>query len=419
MYQTVAIIPKSSSSSLFYLPCVLFIFLLFTLNTILSYPLSHHPPHPNFYLPYSTLLDCHNNNEAVRLAAESRRPPLARSRSALGHIETTAFQVGHIGNIGTHDIGNIGTQDGSVFAPLGSLIGVRDRFSSVRTLGQIPDENCEISPTDRRQVGSDFITFGLSWDNNNVWPNNTYPTHMQSCHTSHANTTSGTTQKVVISSPQYSAHTDTHTISEPLYSSQNSADDLNMLAENDDPVSYARRMFQEVLRSKAASPYVHTQNVHAQNFQSLDRLNSRSSFRKCDRTSESYNNTHTSTASHTYAHTNTYTQKMSYLPDVPTSISNSQKMRDKKRTKTSNAKIRRMSVAPLTVKSSLFHGHGLSISVEDLTERFDTSTILSPAVTSKYSATKKRMIMNRRSIGEDCLENRMVRMYLSHLFHVL
>ena len=93
-------------------------------------------------------------------------------------------------------------------------------------------------------------------------------------------------------------------------------------------------------------------------------------------------------------------------------------MRDKKRTKTSNAKIRRMSVAPLTVKSSLFHGHGLSISVEDLTERFDTSTILSPAVTSKYSASKKRTIVNRRSIGEDCLENRMVRTVRTAL-HVL
>ena len=330
------------------------------------------------------LLDIYNNTEAIRIAAESRRPPLARSRSALGHIETTAFQGGH----------SMGGSDGSVFAPLGSLISVRDRFTAVQTLGQIPDENCGISPTDRRQVGSDLLTFGLSWDSSTVWPN-TYPSNI-------TRTTAGTSQKVVISSPQYSGHTDTQITQETLYSSQNSVDDLDMLAENDDPVSYARRVFQEVLRSKAASPYVHLEPN-----QTLDRLDSRSSFRRSDRTN--HGRTHTNTVSHTYAHTNTYTQKMSYLPDVSPSTSHSQKLRDRKRTKTSNAKIRRMSVAPLAVRSSLYHGHGLSISVDDLTERFDTSTILSPAVTSKFSASKKRMILNRRSIGEDCLENRMVR----------
>ena len=475
------------------------------------------------------------------------KPPLARSHSALGHIESTAFHgMGSSGSSlefhgdssmvlssnsdsengsrSTNEIiSGMSMTTGSVFSPLVSksnrqtdtgLVCTENKIESVPILS-IPalHMSAEYSPLrDNENNSSSHLSFApvpylqVRSSFNNSFSN---PTIDETRISSVTAATSGLTafshggqfQRVIRSSPHFSAFDNPNSLglTQPLslspYASNNHCVGGDDLATGDDTVSIARRQLHDVLRCKAASPWVHLQNFQDGVDLGSDSLESSPSrctfgtdngipnFRgrlggyqtrgrnnvRRDGQNEHImphlndENEHNMSINQNLSINRSLTVNNSFcLSDLKIENQKEKKIRDKKRIKKSEAKIRRMSLAPssriskiknkiifdspildLTEnktnegkhKSTIFdlcsnNGDNdistdiseerdsnrnsnknsnfssyrssrrssgiLNILIDDLTDRFNTATVLSPAATAKLSSNKKK-IKNKKN----------------------
>lgn len=325
---------------------------------------------------------------------------------------------------------------GSVFAPLGSLGPRRAVVQTLgQTLGQIPevpllsipalhivDTHSAFSPLGSQSALNEggYLSFGQTDLHTSTVGFSTFsmPTGSGAGGSSFsAFANGGHFQRVVRTSPQFSSFPDTQSPSEPTsYASRSSTDDLDMLASSNDPVSIARRTLHEVLRVKAASPY-----VYAQSFQSLDKPEDvfGSTFGSHNRSPKAHSSLPTQLHSHSLAfhsshlrsqsrgtddtHSYARSSNISSIPSETELTERDRKIREKKKIKTNNAKKRRLSLAPSAIKT--LNSRGL----DELADRFDTSTVLSPAVTAKLSSSSSRRLSQRKSFDSpDCFVKRMV-----------
>ena len=366
---------------------------------------------------------------------------------------------------------------GSILSPVPST-GKGDN-PRVQTVGQIPDApvlalppldiiNTQALSVKRSQSSCNYINFG--------------PPSLNTCTVGYsANVTGsrlsdigsgGQFQRVVRTSPQFSTYGDaSHELSS--YSSQGSAEDLETLAKGDDTVSVARRNFAELLRVKAASPYIHSTSPYSTSHTTSHSTSPHSTSRFSIHgypiiQSQSHPSLHPSSLPHSHSNlaahtsTNSFSQHfkslslpdcesygnsfsglgmtnnnsnsgisnsrsthasgkpfrknddvhihvMTGIPEITAESDRDRRARNLKRLKSSNAKIKRMSCLLSVDRKNRKRNIGSSCLMDDLVDRFDTSTILSPAVTAKISSSSNRKCMGRKSIEENCLENRMVR----------
>ena len=468
------------------------------------------------------------------------KPFLARSHSALGHIESTAFHgTGSSGSslefpidssmvLGSNSDSVNGSRSaheisygdsmttGSVFSPLTSKLNrqtstgperMENKIESVPILS-IPalhtslgfssphreNENnngshLSFAPVPYLQVNSSF---------NNSFSN---PPIDQTVITSGMAVTTGLSafgdggqfQRVVRSSPHFSTFENSNNqggLTQVLSISPYVANSLCVddIATGDDTVSIARRQLHDVLRLKAVSPYVHIQNFQDSvdlGSDSLESSPSRSTFETDNGISNfrgrfsgyqtrgrNYSrrdgqNEHimphlNDENEHNMSLNRSLTVNNSFcFSDLKVENQKEKKIREKKRIKKSEAKIRRMSLAPSSriskIKNkiifdspildltendvneenhrnnnfdlnfqiddndinteildnnknsyknsnfSIYHTSRrssgiLNILIDDLTDRFNTATVLSPAATAKLSSNKKKIKNKKKSM---------------------